>query len=114
MRSKLVVLLSLLPSVLAAQAVHPLEPLTLAETDRAAAIIKADSRFTRDSKFATLGIDEPAKQQVLAWSPGMPVRRAARAAIFDWKTTRTASRAPTRFWRFRRGISPKRAQSWSP
>ena len=90
MRSSLVVLLGLLPGTLPAQATHPLEPLTLAETERAAAVIRADSRFTPDSKFATLGIDEPAKQQVLAWSPGAPVRRAARAAIFDWKTTRTA------------------------
>jgi len=90
MRQTFVVFLGLLPAPLAAQAAHPLEPLTIAETGRAAAIIRADSRFTRDSKFATLGTDEPAKQQVLAWSPGMPVRRAARAAIFDWKTTRTA------------------------
>ena len=90
MRAQFVVLLSLLSGPLRAQATHPLEPLTIAETGRAAAIIKADSRFTSDSKFATLGTDEPAKKAVLAWNPGLPVRRAARAAIFDWKTTRTA------------------------
>ncbi len=90
MRAMSLLLLALLPAALPAQATHPLEPLSLEETARAAAIIKADSRFTPDSRFATLGFDEPPKRDVLAWRPGLPVRRAARAAIFDWKTTRTA------------------------
>jgi primary-amine oxidase len=64
---------------------HPLEPLTQAEMERASALIRADSRFTRTTKFATLGFSEPAKQVVLGWHPGDPVPRAALANLLDWK-----------------------------
>lgn len=87
---RMTIALLLVPASLVAQEIHPLEPLTRQEAERAVAIIKADARFTRTSKFATLGIDEPPKATVLAWRPGMPVPRAVAAAIFEWTTTRTS------------------------
>ncbi len=78
-------MMNLVPALLLAmQSIHPLEPLTEPEMRRAATIVRADGRYTSSSQFATLGFKEPPKQEVLAWTPGMPVRREALALVFDW------------------------------
>jgi primary-amine oxidase len=69
-----------------AQSPHPLEPLSPAEMEEAARLVRSDSRFTGTSRFATLGFREPPKREVLAWTPGAPVPRAALAAVMDVAT----------------------------
>jgi len=73
-----------------ATAVHPLEPLTAAELERAAAAVRTDGRCGPDPAFAYVTLDEPAKDAVLAWEAGgaLPPRRAL-AVVLDRSKART-------------------------
>src|SRR5688500_16985956 len=70
-------------------AVHPLDPLTAAEIDAAAEAVRRAPQFPADGLFATLVLKEPAKSQVLAFTPGAPFARQAFAVILDRKGNRT-------------------------
>ena len=50
----------------AAAAPHPLSPLTAAEIQTAARIVRASPRFPANAQFSVLTLDEPPKDQVLA------------------------------------------------
>jgi primary-amine oxidase len=57
---------------------HPMDALTGAEIRAAAAALKADAR-TRDAAYQLITLKEEPKAEVLAWKPGMKLRRLARA-----------------------------------
>ena len=59
-----------------ARAQHPLDPLSAEEIRTATRAIKADPRLSGAS-FTLMTVAEPAKEEVLAWTPG---RRSARKA----------------------------------
>ncbi len=74
-------------------AVHPLEPLTAAEIERAAGILKAQFGFERDGAlFVSISLHEPPKQAVLGWPAGGALPREA-FAIFRDLATRTTCEA---------------------
>jgi primary-amine oxidase len=72
-----------------ARAQHPLDPLSAAEIEAAAAVVSAAPGFPEGGKFATLVLKEPAKADVLAYTPGAAAARQAFAIVLDRKHSRT-------------------------
>src|SRR5436190_8499114 len=72
-----------------ARAQHPLDPLSAAEIQAAAAVVGGAPGFPEGGKFATLVLKEPAKADVLAYRPGATVPREAFAIVLDRKHGRT-------------------------
>jgi len=68
---------------------HPLDALIAAEIDAAAGILSAAPQFPEGALFATIVLKEPAKRDVLAYSPGAPTARQAFAVILDRRRNRT-------------------------
>ena len=62
-----------------ATADHPLAMLSAAEMTRAGEIINGSGRLPESARFVHLVLHEPAKDAVLAWQPGDPIDRQARA-----------------------------------
>ncbi len=60
---------------------HPLAALTAAEIAAAVALVKDLPTFTEETRFAYIGLAEPSKEQVRAWSPGQPVVRRVRLML---------------------------------
>src|SRR6185436_14403559 len=67
----------------------PLDPLSPAEIEAAAPVVPAAPDFPEGGKFATLVLKEPAKTDVLGYTPGATVARQAFAIILDRKHSRT-------------------------
>ena len=63
--------------------VHPLDPLTAAEFRQVVGVLRRDRGVTGRWRFASIELQEPAKDALHAWSAGDPLRRAARAVCFD-------------------------------
>jgi primary-amine oxidase len=70
---------------------HPLARLTAAEFDAACQIVKDAGLVTDATRFAYLGLDEPSKAEVLAYTPGAPVHRRVKALLLDLSTGDTQS-----------------------
>jgi primary-amine oxidase len=68
---------------------HPLDPLTAAEIDAAAALIKAEAAFPAGALFATLVLKEPNKSDVQGYRPGQAIARQAFAVVLDRPRNRT-------------------------
>src|SRR3954471_1454729 len=66
-----------------ALAMHPLEPLSVAEIETAAAIIRDHFRWGEDLRVETIDIDEPPKEIVRSHSPGAAVQRIARFNVYQ-------------------------------
>ena len=58
---------------------HPLSMLSAEEMTRAGQIINGSGRLPESARFVHLVLHEPAKDAVLAWQPGDPIDRQARA-----------------------------------
>jgi primary-amine oxidase len=65
---------------------HPLSRLAAEEISAATAIIRDAGLIKESSKFVYLGLEEPHKRDVLAWTPGEPVERRVRALLLDRAT----------------------------
>ena len=76
-------LLVLCAAATATAQTHPLDPLSAAEIQVAAKMIRAAPQFPAGGKFATLVLKEPAKADVLAVRPGGTVVRQAFAIVLD-------------------------------
>lgn len=63
---------------------HPLDPLSSAEVEAAAAAIREQADFGSNLRFVSISLDEPSKSQVRAFDEGgeAPARRAA-LVLFD-------------------------------
>ncbi|GAA4553567.1 primary-amine oxidase [Pseudonocardia xishanensis] len=91
---------------------HPLDPLTADEVTAAAALLTSLRRLTGAARFVFVSLHEPAKADLLAWSPGDPVDRRAEIVLYD-RSTRTTSEAVVSLttgelvsWRDRPGVQP--------
>jgi primary-amine oxidase len=78
-----VVVLLLCSAIPAFAQQHPLDPLTAAEIQAAAKVVRGAPQFPAGGKFATLVLKEPAKADVLAFRPGAAVARQAFAIVLD-------------------------------
>jgi primary-amine oxidase len=57
---------------------HPLSPITAEEITAAVALVKAHPLCTETVRFAYVGLEEPTRQRVRAWKPGMALDRKVR------------------------------------
>src|SRR4051794_35222597 len=65
---------------------HPLDPLLAEELLRSRRVLD-DAGMVRDgTRFALVQLDEPAKGDVLAWTPGEPFDRRVRSVLLDADT----------------------------
>src|SRR5215831_15156067 len=60
-----------------AVAAHPLDPLSSSEIETAVAALRGSGDANAETRFALIDLDEPNKQDVLAWRPGQPFPRRA-------------------------------------
>ncbi|MGY1810042.1 primary-amine oxidase [Blastococcus sp. SYSU D00669] len=67
-------------------ATHPLSRMTAEEITAARGIVEAAGLLQESSKFVYVGLEEPHKRDVLAWSPGDPVERRLRVLLLDRAT----------------------------
>jgi primary-amine oxidase len=67
-------------------ATHPLSRLTAEEITAAAAIVRDAGLVQESSKFVYVGLVEPHKRDVLAWTPGDPIERRVRVLLLDRAT----------------------------
>ena len=65
----------------AATADHPLAALSAAEIEAARACIKASGRLPKGSRYAYVGLEDPPKEVVRAFSAGDPVTRRVKAVV---------------------------------
>jgi primary-amine oxidase len=71
---------------------HPLDPLTKEELITTVAVLKKSGRLAPDSRFATIYLKEPPKDQVTSDIAEGRAKRAAFALLYNW-ATRTPSEA---------------------
>src|SRR5262245_65518369 len=62
---------------------HPLDPLSENEIKAAADTLKAYASFPKAALFSTIVLNEPPKQEVLDFRPGIPFRRDAFSVVMD-------------------------------
>jgi primary-amine oxidase len=60
---------------------HPLAPLTSEEISAAVVIARSHARIDEDARFAYIGLDEPPKAEVRAFSPGDLLDRRVRLVV---------------------------------
>ena len=56
---------------------HPLDGLTASEIWTAYEVLHSSQRVDADTRYPTVQLHEPPKEEVLAWKPGQPMRREA-------------------------------------
>ena len=71
----------------AAQSRHPLDALTFAEHWVVYDVIRDSGRLPKNGRFAGVSLVEPPKAVVLAWTPGSPITRQAKAILMIGPTT---------------------------
>ncbi len=62
-------------------AAHPLDALSASEYWTVFEVMKASSKLTDASRYASVNLKEPPKTEVLAWKEGTPFRRDALAVL---------------------------------
>jgi primary-amine oxidase len=67
---------------MAATVKHPLEPLTAQEVSLAVSLLKDNGKVTPTTRFVSVSLREPPKEQVYGYKGG-PIRREANAVLFD-------------------------------
>ena len=82
-------LLFCFPSTLAAQSVHPLDPLDEREIASVVKILQAAPNFPKTALFSTIQLHELPKSEVLGFRAGAPFRREAFAIILDREKNKT-------------------------
>ncbi len=65
---------------------HPLSRLTAEEITAATAIVREAGLVHESSKFVYVGLEEPHRRDVLAWTPGDPIERRVRVLLLDRAT----------------------------
>ncbi len=70
------------------QFMHPLDPLDSNEIKLVKQILLQEQKVTHDSSslFSIINLQEPPKEEVLAYQPGQPFRREAYAFVYDFPT----------------------------
>ncbi|MEO3935918.1 primary-amine oxidase [Dermatophilaceae bacterium Soc4.6] len=100
------------PMTGSATTLHPLDPLTTDEVERAGALVKAHDRWTPEVRFVYVETAEPPKVEVLAWAPGEPWDRQAACLLRDralrttYETVVSLTRGEVVSWRQVDGVQP--------
>ena len=67
------------PAVAQDQPTNPLDALTAAEINRTVGILTAAKKVDSNTRYPTITLQENSKESILAWKPGQPFERLARA-----------------------------------
>lgn len=84
---------------------HPLDPLNNAEIEVAVEVLRAAGKLTEDVFFPVIALREPEKKVVLAFEPGLPIRREASIVVLDRQANQTyesvvdLTERSLRFWK---------------
>jgi primary-amine oxidase len=70
-------------------AAHPLDPLSAAEFQSTATILRRDQGLSDSWRFASIELREPDKVVVKAWKPGDAVPRRSLSVLWDRQTNQT-------------------------
>ena len=70
-------------------AVHPLDPLSKDEITAAVQILRAEGKATDSTRFTTIALQEPPKEEVWGFTPGRPFRREAFVVAYQYSGDRT-------------------------
>ncbi|QYN33504.1 primary-amine oxidase [Pseudonocardia sp. DSM 110487] len=68
---------------------HPLDPLSAEEVEAAAAVVRDSDAAFAPARFVSIGLDEPAKDQVLASTDGAEIDRRAFMVVRDPRALKT-------------------------
>ncbi|MFE7835098.1 primary-amine oxidase [Streptomyces sp. NPDC057474] len=74
------------PALVAEPATHPLDPLTADELVAARAVLAGDGRIAEATRFPLVQLVEPAKEEVLAFTPGDRIDRRVGFTLLDTST----------------------------
>ncbi|MFL5244585.1 MAG: primary-amine oxidase [Gemmataceae bacterium] len=91
---------------------HPLEPLTPQEVHVAVSLLKDAGKITRTTRFVSVSLKEPPKESVHRFSGSEPIRREARAVLFDngtnscYETTLSLADRKILSWTHTPGVQP--------
>jgi primary-amine oxidase len=102
----------LLHTMLQEHVLHPLEPLTAEELQRAVAILRAEQHISELVHFVSVNLHEPSKDVVLNFRPGDPIAREAFMVLLDSSTGATYEAIVSitsnrvRSWQHRPGVQP--------
>ncbi len=62
---------------------HPLDPLTASEIEETVRVLKQSGKVTEASRFASIALDEPAKEEVLNFKAGGQLYRKSFSVIYE-------------------------------
>jgi primary-amine oxidase len=68
-------------------AAHPLDALTADEIEHAVALLRQAGKVDASTRYGSIALKEPAKADVLAWTPGQPFSRMAEVTALHRKGT---------------------------
>ena len=63
---------------------HPLDPLSFDEINKAVSIVKNKGNLGRELLFETIALREPTKKEVLAFTPGKKISREVFLVVLDY------------------------------
>ena len=101
-----------LPLTVPAAALHPLEPLSIAEITQAVALVRADDRLGGRARFVIVTLHEPSKKVVQGWKPGNGAARAAFISVLDpadsaaYEVIVSLTESVVKSWRHIPGVQP--------
>lgn len=75
------------PGIVSAQATHPLDGLTAREYWAVFEALKASGRVDKESRYPSINLQDPPKEEVLKWKPGETFRRQALVNVKQGKQT---------------------------
>ena len=73
-----------------ANVAHPLDPLTKDEILLTAEVLRASGKVGAKSRFSLIALQEPPKDEVIAYRPGSAYRREAFAVVYDRENNATS------------------------
>jgi primary-amine oxidase len=91
---------------------HPLEPLSTNELRSAIEVLLTENRISTNSLIPIVVLQEPPKEEVLAWKPGMAIPRQAFVQTYELATHRTfealvdLDHGRVMSWRHQPGVEP--------
>jgi Copper amine oxidase, N2 domain len=80
-------LIAMAPALKAQNPKHPLDGLTSPEYWATYEVLRASGKVDADTPYPMVQLKEPPKEEVLAWKPGQPLRRAAFVVVWKGKPT---------------------------
>ena len=92
--------------------IHPLEPLSKAESESAIAIVKSDARVNGAHRFVSVSLNEPDKQSVLSYEADSEIEREAFVVLLDRDTAHcieaivSLTRSTVTAWKTIEGAQP--------